>query len=149
MNQTISHTAPGWEERTLCPLPLLEQSLNGTGEPLVLRPGFVRLAALLEVTAYGGGAGLDVRLQHSPNGSRWLDLAAFDTVVQPGSQVAWLEAEPDAPPRVEAAGEFVLAPGTVSGGGIFSRLRAAWNLGGAVHTFGVDLVAIYRRRERS
>jgi hypothetical protein len=145
--QPITRTAPGWEERTALVLPPGVRTADGAGSPITLRPGFARLALLLEVTQFGGGSGLRVWIQHSPDGVRWLDLAAFDAVDAAGAQVAWVEAQPALAGSVGTAADGQMAPATVHQGFALSRLRARWSTGGVVaHAFAVEAVAIYERR---
>lgn len=144
--EPITRTAPGWEERTVTLLPPGARSTDGVGPPVGLRPGFARLALLLDVTAFGGGSGLRVHVQHSRDGARWHDIAAFAVVTEAGSQIAWLEAQPALAGSVEAATDGGMPAGAVHSGFVLPRLRVRWSLGGeTVHAFGVDAVAIYRR----
>ncbi len=138
-----TRTAPGWEERTVTLAPLAERDEDGAGATFTLRPGFSRLAALLDVTAFGGGSGLSVWLQHSPDGTRWLDAGAFAIVSGIDTQVLWQEAQPEVGGLACPILEGELAHGTSHGGFLFSRLRVRWTVGAGTHTFGVDLVAIY------
>jgi hypothetical protein len=144
--ERITRTAPGWEERTVTLLASAARAVDGAGASALVRPGFARLAFLLDVTAYGGGTGLKVWIQHSPDGARWLDLAAFALVTAAGPQIAWLEAQPELESCVAACSDGAMAAGTVHEGFVMPRLRVKWSVGGAVtHTFGVELVAIYAR----
>lgn len=143
--ESITRTAPGWEERTTPLLETAERDADGAGAGVQLHPGFARLAALLDVEAFGGGGGLQVWLQHSPDGERWLDLGAFNTAASSPFQVLWIEAQPVLEGAVEPATDGALAAGTLREGFVFSRLRVRWTVGGVAHTFGVDVVAIYER----
>lgn len=145
VRESITRTAPGWEERTTSLLEPAARDADGAGDGAQLRPGFTRIAALLDVEASGGGTGLQVWLQHSPDGERWMDLAAFEAVPGAPFQVLWIEAQPALPGAVEPATDCALAAGTLRHGFVFSRLRARWTAGGASHTFRVDVVAIYER----
>jgi hypothetical protein len=144
--ESITRTAPGWEERTTTLLASASRSADGVGSPVSLYPGFARIAALLDVPVFGGGGGLQVWLQHSPDGSRWMDLAAFNTVASSPHQVLWMEAQPELAGAVEPATDGALSTGELRSGFIFPRLRVRWTVGGVSHTFGVDLVAIYERK---
>ena len=141
--ERVTRTAPGWEERTLILTPPADHAGDGTGAAHALRPGFQRLAVLLEVTAFGGGSGLSVYLQHSPDGVRWLDAAAFNLVTGAETQVLWLEAQPAVTGAAYAATADPVGPGMPHPGFLFRRLRVRWSTGGGTHTFGVDVVAIY------
>ncbi len=142
----ITRTAPGWEERTVTLLLPEARTGDGSGPGVPLRPGFARLALLLDVTGFGGGEGLTVRVQHSPDGSRWYDIAAFQPAAGVESQVAWLEAQPALSGVVCPPGQLLLAAGTVHPGFVMPLLRARWEAGGPLtHAFGVDVVAIYPR----
>src|SRR5688572_4521508 len=141
-HETITRTAPGWEERTATLLAPAARAADGTGDSVPLRPGFARLALLLDVTAYGGGAGLRVWVQHSPDGSRWQDLASFMAVSGVEAQVAWIEAQPKVQNAVQHATNGLMIAGTTQDGFVFSRLRVRWTVGGVSHTFGAEVVAI-------
>jgi len=142
----LGRTAPVWEERSGLLLPPGTRGVSGAGPAVALRPGFARLLAVLEVTEFGGGAGLAVRLQHSPDGLLWLDAAAFATAAGPGRQAVWLEAQPRLVGTVAPAGEGDLAAGEVHPGFLTARLRVRWELGGeTAHAFGVTWTAIYER----
>lgn len=147
-HQPITRTAPGWEERTAVLLAPETRATDGVGAPVRLRPGFARLALLLDVPQFGGGSGLRVWVQHSPDGNRWLDLAAFISVSGVDAQVAWLEAQPEVVNRVQYATSGTLLAGTAHQGFLFSRLRVRWTVGGASHTFGAEVVALYERGPR-
>lgn len=148
-HESITRTAPGWEERTAVLLAPAARGADGAGAAVALRPGFARLAVLLDVTAFGGGSGLRVWLQHSRDGVRWQDLASFITAAGVDAQVAWIEAQPQIQNRVQHVTQGLLLGGTVESGFVFSRLRARWTVGGASHTFGVEAVAIYERPGRA
>jgi hypothetical protein len=129
-------------------LPEDARSADGAGAAVALCPGFRRLALLLDVSAWGG-AGLQVYVQHSADGGRWMDLAAFEPVTGAGAQVAWVEAQPEIAGTVCPADECTLAPGTVQPGFACSKLRVRWTLSGpATHSFAVEAVAIYERNPR-
>ncbi len=144
--EAITRTAPGWEERTVALLPAMARLADGAGEPVRLRPGFARLALLLESGGGPNGVGLRVWVQHSPDGMRWADLASFGDAAAAPDQVAWIEAQPEQPGSVAAWGDGQLGAGQVADGFVMSWLRVRWSCGGAIHTFGVDVVAIYERR---
>jgi len=141
----LTRTAPGWEERTAVLLAEGLRAGDGAGDAVCLRPGFARLAVLLDVAAWGGGAGLRIWLQHSPDGERWLDVAAFPTVAQAGPQVAWIEAQPELSGTLAVPTDGTMSPGVLHSGFVMSRLRVRWGGGGASHSFGVEAVAIYPR----
>ena len=143
--EPVTRTAPGWEERSAVLLAPGIRSADGAGPVLTLRPGFARLAVLLDVRTYGGGSGLRVFIQHSADGARWHDIAAFATAQEVGPQIAWVEAQP-AVGGVAAATDGGMAQSTVHQGFVMPRLRVRWSVGGVVtHSFQVDLVAIYER----
>ena len=75
--ESITRTAPGWEERTTTLLAAASRSADGVGGAVSLYPGFARIAALLDVPVFGGGGGLQVWLQHSPDGTRWMVERSF------------------------------------------------------------------------
>jgi hypothetical protein len=133
-----------WQERTAVLLPAGVRAAEGVGPALALRPGFARVAVELDVTAFGGGSGLRVWLQHSADGEHWRDCAAFAAVTAVGAQVAWLEAQPALAGAVTPTGDGLLAAGSVHAGFLHPRFRARWTLGGSVaHTFGLHLTAVY------
>ena len=140
--RTMTRTAPGWEERTVALLPSVARDGSGVSEAVALRPGFARLALLLDGAAAGGS--LRVWVQHSANGECWQDLAAFDAVTTADAQIAWVEAQPSLAGCVHAQQDGALAEGTVHEGFVMSRLRVRWTCGTA-HVFCVDVVAIYPR----
>jgi hypothetical protein len=143
--EAITRTAPGWEERTYTLLPLAAHALSGVSDGVTLRPGFARVALLLEVTAIGL-SGVRAWVQHSPDGERWADLAAFETQNSTGAQVAWVEAQPELAGGVFPLLDGEMAEGEVHQGFTMSRLRVRWFSGGAGLMFGVEAVAIYERR---
>ena len=140
--RSITRTAPGWEERTVPLLESLARDGSGVSEAVALRPGFARLALLLDGAAAGGT--LRVWVQHSADGECWQDLAAFDAVTTADAQVAWVEAQPEIAGSVHSQQDGGLAAGTVHAGFAMSRLRIRWSCATA-HLFGVDVVAIYPR----
>ena len=142
----ITRTAPGWEERTTTLLSSAARGIDGVGETVNLRPGFARLALLLDAQGAGTGAGLRIWVQHSWDGTRWADLAAFDLVNATFAQVAWVEAQPEIDGSVVQRMDGQMAEGEVHSGFVMSKLRVRWTCGGATHVFGVDVVAIYERR---
>lgn len=144
--EAITRTAPGWEERTVTLLPLEEHSMSGVGEAVALRPGFVRMALLFEMTAFGIGPGIRMWVQHSADGERWMDLAAFEEASAAGAQVAWVEAQPVLAGAVCPATDGGMAEGQVHVGFIMPCLRVRWMGSGTGLVFGVEAVVIYERR---
>jgi hypothetical protein len=118
----------------------------GVGDEVRVRPGFARVALLLEVTVVGIGPGVRVWVQHSSDGVRWADLAAFDLVAETGAQVAWVEAQPALAGGVVPLLDGEMSEGEVHQGFMMSRVRVRWTGGGAGLLFGVEAVAIYERR---
>jgi len=124
-------TAPGWEERAITLLRSARRRGCGASPGLELRPGFARLAVLVEPAA--AEPELQLFLQHSEDGSTWHDLLPV-----PGSGILWVEPAPLGwDPGTDAAN---FRPRRV-----MPHLRARWTAPpGTGHCFGVQLVAVYR-----